>query len=122
MSNFEKNNYYNVADDELDYSDNIVLLENDYPGLDFTKIGGASPFNALGLYGDLDFYFQYNHGVAELTVGVKAKGKIVPDSRYHAEIKYATSGVVPDEGEFEDMFARLMDVLLAENPDFDAEV
>lgn len=121
MSKFDKNDQYVIEDDAPDYVEATRLLEGDYPALRFKKVGGFQPFSALGLYGDLDFYFQYNHGEAELTVGVPVKGHFVPSNMYHAKMLYKTVDVSPDEGEFEDMFAKLMDVLL-EDESFDATV
>ena len=121
MSNFDKNDHYVFEDDAPDYMEATRLLEDDYTALKFKTVGGFQPFKSVGMYGDLDFYFQHNHGEAELTVGVVSKGHRIPSNMFHAELKYQTLNVIPTEGEFEDMFAKLMDALLVD-PAFNAEV
>ena len=113
MSNFEKNPHYGEVDEESEFVDSINILEDEYPAVKFTKVGGfKGAFGANGVYDDLDFYMEFKHGEAKLTIGKLASGHQIPSNMYESAVKVDINHVVPTDLEFENMFMLLMDSIL----------
>lgn len=113
MSNFSKNSILDSEDETVEFLDSTEFLQEEYPLLKFKKVDGFhGTFGASGLYDDLDFFFQYKHGQAKLTLGVLKEGHQVPSKMYEASCLFNISNVKPNDVEFEEMFMKLMDEIL----------
>lgn len=114
MSNFDKNPHYDEVDEESEFVESIDILEDEYPSVKFTKVGGfKGAFGASGVYDDLDFYMEYKHGEGKLTIGKLTAGHQIPSNMYESTVKVATHKVVPTDFEFENMFMLLMDKIIS---------